>query len=64
MQFIWELVEAELSPMWDQIQRLTDQVAEFASFGQRLEELSETQSALLHTVDRLTAEESEEADDN
>ena len=50
--------------MRDQIQRLTDQVVEFASFGQRLDELNETQSALLHTVDRLTAEESEGEDDD
>ena len=57
-------MEAELAPMRDQIQQLTDQVAEFASFGQRLDELSETQSALLCTVDRLMAEESEGEDDD
>ena len=63
-RFIRELVEAELAPMKDQIQRLTDQAADFASFSQRLDDLSEMQSTLVRTVDRLTLGESEEEDDD
>lgn len=55
--WVHDLLLAELSPLRDQVQQLTDKVSEITAHGEQLAELADAQATLMHTVEQLTTRE-------